>query len=36
MIWAGIVGNKLVGKWKVPNGVKMTSAACVAFWKENL
>ena len=27
MIWAGIIGNRLVGLIKVPEGVKVTSAA---------
>ena len=34
MFWAGIIGNELVGK--VPEGVKMTSVAYVAFLKEHL
>ena len=36
MFSAGIIGNDLVGSWKVPEGVKMTSVAYVAFLKEHL
>ena len=36
MFWAGIIFNKLVRPWKVPEDVKMTSVAYVAFFKEHL
>ena len=36
MFWAGIISNDLVGPWKDPEGVKMTSVAYVAFVKEHL
>lgn len=35
MFWAGIVGNMMVGPWKVPDGVKMTSLAYIDFLKDN-
>lgn len=31
MFWAGIVGNTLVGPFKVPEGVKITSEAYISF-----
>ena len=36
MFWAGAICNDLVGPWKVPEGVKMTSVAYVVFLKEHL
>ena len=36
MFWAGINGNELVGPYKVPEVVNMTSVAYVAFLKEHL
>ena len=35
MLLAGIIGNELVGPWKVPEGVKMTYVAYVVFLKEH-
>ena len=34
VFWAGIIGNKLVGPWKVPEGVKITSVAYVNCFLE--
>ncbi len=31
MIWAGIVGSEMVGPFRVPDSVKMTSARYVEF-----
>ena len=36
MFFAGIIGNELVGPWKVLEGVKMTSVAYVVFLNEHL
>ena len=36
MFWAVIIGNELVGPWKVPEGVKIKSVAYVTFLKEHL
>ena len=36
MFYAGLIGNELVGPWKVPEGVKLTSVVYVAFLKEHL
>lgn len=36
MIWGGIIGKTLVGPWRVPDGVKMTADAYIAFMKEHL
>ena len=36
MFQALIIGNELVGPWKVPEGVKMTSVPYVTFLKEHL
>lgn len=36
MIWAGIVHNKLVGPFRVPEGVKLNSANYCAFLEENV
>ena len=35
MFWAGIVGKKLVGPYKVPEGVKITSEAYISFLQKN-
>jgi transposase len=35
MFWAGIIGNELIGPFRVPEGVKLTSATYVQFLKEN-
>ncbi|CAJ0944585.1 unnamed protein product [Ranitomeya imitator] len=35
MFWAGITGKQLVGPFKVPEGVKMTSAKYVEFLTDN-
>ena len=35
MFWAGIVGDTLVGPFKVPEGVKITSEAYIAFLKKH-
>ena len=35
MFWAGIVGEKLIGPFKVPEGVKITSDAYIAFLRKN-
>ncbi len=32
MFWAGIMGRELVGPFRVPEGVKMTSAKVYSFW----
>ena len=34
MIWAGIIGDKLVGPYRIPQGVKVTSAAYCQFLQE--
>ncbi len=31
MFWAGIIGRELVGSFRVPEGVKMTSAKYIEF-----
>lgn len=36
MVWAGIIGGRLVGPWKVPGGVKMTADAYISFLKDHL
>lgn len=36
MFWAGIIGDKLCGPFRVPEGVKLTSNAYTAFLNENL
>ena len=36
MMWAGIIGDKLVGSFKVPNVIKMTSKHYVVFLEENV
>ena len=33
MLWAGIIGNELVGPFRVPDGVKLTAAAYIDFHK---
>ena len=33
MIWAGVVDSELVGPFRIPEGVKMTSATYVDFLK---
>ena len=35
MFWAGIVENKLIGPFKVPEGVKITSDSYIDFLKKN-
>lgn len=35
MFWAGIIGNEIVGPFRVPEGVKLTSATYVQFLREN-
>lgn len=35
MFWAGIIGQELVGPFKVPEGVKLTSDTYVKFLKDN-
>lgn len=35
MFWAGIIGKELVGPFKIPDGVKITSDSYVQFLKEN-
>ena len=36
MFWAGIVGDQLVGPFRVPEGLKMNSDSYCAFLEENL
>ena len=36
MFWAGIIGDKLCGPFRVPEGVKLTSNAYTAFLDEHL
>ena len=36
MIWAGIIGNELVGPFKVEDGVKIDSAGYTQFLEKNL
>ena len=36
MFWAGILGNKLVGLFRVPEGVNLTSQSYTAFLNEHL
>ena len=36
MIWAGIIGDKIVGQFLVPEGVKMNSVNYCSFLEENL
>ena len=36
MFWAGIICNELVGPWKAPEGVKITSVAYIGSSKEHL
>ena len=36
MFWAGIVGDELVGPFRVPDGLKMNSDSYCAFLEENL
>ena len=36
MIWAGIIGDKLVGPVRVPQGVKLSSATYCQFLKNVL
>ena len=33
MFWSGIVGDKLIGPFKVPEGVKLTSEIYIEFLK---
>lgn len=35
MMWAGILGDRLVGPFRVPEGVKITSANYISFLKNN-
>ena len=35
MMWARIIGDKLIGPFKVPDRIKMTSKHYVAFLQEN-
>ena len=36
LIWAGIIGDELIGPVRVPQGVKLTSATCCQFLKNVL
>ena len=36
IFWAAIIGNKLVGPFKVADGVKMTTKVYIDFLKEHL
>ena len=36
MIWADIIGNELVGPFKVEDGVKIDSAGYTQFFERNL
>ena len=36
MIWAGIIGDELVGHVRVPRGIKLSSATCCQFLKDVL
>ena len=36
MIWAGIIGNELVGPFKVEDGVKIDLAVYTQFLEKNL
>ena len=36
MIWAGIIGNELVGPFKVEDGVRIDSAGYTQFLQKNL
>ena len=36
MIWAGIIGKKLVGPFKVEDGVKIDLAGYIQFLEKNL
>ena len=35
MIWAGIIDNKIIGPFRVPDGVKLTSNTYIEFLREN-
>lgn len=35
MFWAGIIGNEMVGPFRVPEGVKMNAATYANFLKQN-
>ena len=36
MFWAAIIGNEMVGPFKVADGVKMTAKIYIHFLKEHL
>ena len=36
MFWAGIIGNELVGPFRVPDGVKLTAVTYIDFLKQNV
>ena len=36
VIWAGIIGGIMAGLWRVPDGMKITEDAYIAFYKEHL
>ena len=36
MYWAAILGSKLIGPFKVPDGVKMTASTYTEFLEQNL
>lgn len=36
MVWVSIIGDIMVGPWKVSDGVKMSADAYIAFLNEHL
>ena len=35
MLWAGIIGDKVLGPWRIPEGTKITSNVYINFLKKN-